>query len=45
MNPYSYVLLHSNGSRFAADEIDGESDGLRLDEEEGCLRPLPPVSD
>jgi hypothetical protein len=45
VNPYSYVLVRPNGCRFAADEIAGESDGLRLDEDEGCLRPLPPVLD
>jgi hypothetical protein len=42
-NPYRYVLVRPNGNRFAADEIAGESDGLCLDESEGCLRPLPAV--
>src|SRR5688572_1111462 len=45
INPYSYVLVHPNGNRFAADEIADESDGLCLDEREVCLRPLPPVPD
>ncbi len=45
INPYSYILVRPNGNRFAANEIADESDGLWLDEREGCLRPLPPVPD
>lgn len=43
VNPYGYVLVRPDGNRFAADEIVDESDGLCLDEREGCLRQLPPV--
>ena len=44
VNPYGYVLVRANGSRFAADEIIGERAGLHLDEEPGRLRELPRLS-
>ena len=41
LNPYGYVLVRVNGSRFAADEVVGERAGLQLDEDPGRLRELP----
>lgn len=41
LSPYGYVLVRPNGNRFAVDEIVDESDGLHLDESDGCLRQLP----
>jgi hypothetical protein len=44
-NPYGYVLVRQDGSRFAADEITDESDGLHLDEGAGRLAELPQLRD
>ena len=42
-DPYAYVLVRSDGRRFAASEIGEETEGLTLGESADALRALPPL--